>query len=130
MSKKKIWLRADELVKLIKKYLWHKTRMVSYNGRLVPVYALNVKVKDSQVKLKAFCIMDKWSEEDDKSCHILITNDLSLDHKKASALYRMRWGIEHAYPSIIAIASKICFRYIVSSRSFINYLHLIFNPVS
>ena len=100
VSKKEIWLRADELVKLIKKYLWHKARMVNYNGRLVPVYALKVKVKDSQVKLKTFCIMDKWSEEDDKSCHILITNDLSLDHKKACALYRLRWGIEHAFQEL------------------------------
>jgi len=100
VSKKEIWLRADELVKLIKKYLWHKTRMVEYNGKLVPVYALNVKVKDSQVKLKAFCIMGKWSPEDDKSCHILITNDLSLDHKKACALYSLRWGIEHAFQEL------------------------------
>jgi hypothetical protein len=97
VSKKKIWLRADELVKLIKKYLWHKTRMVEYNGKLVPVYTLNVRVKDSQVNLKAFCILGKWSDEDDKSCHILITNDLTLDHKKACALYRLRWGIEHAF---------------------------------
>jgi len=45
--KKKLWLQQDELVKLIKKHLWHKTRMVEYNGKLVPVYALSVKVKDS-----------------------------------------------------------------------------------
>jgi len=100
VSKKKIWIQQDELVKLIKKHLWHKTRMVNYNGRLVPVYALKVKVKDSLVKLKAFCIMDKWSPEDDKSCHILITNDLSLDHKKACALYRLRWGIEQAFQEL------------------------------
>jgi len=100
VSKKKIWLRADELVKLIKKHLWDKTRMVNYSGRLVPAYTLNVRVKDSQVELKAFCIMGKWSEEDDKSCHILITNNLSLDHKKATALYRLRWGIEHAFQEL------------------------------
>ena len=47
LSKKKAWLRADELVKLIKKHLWGKTRMVNYSGRFVPVYALNVRVKDS-----------------------------------------------------------------------------------
>ena len=100
LSKKKTWLRADELVKLIKKHLWGKTRMVNYSGGLVPVYALNVRIKDSQVKLKAFCIMGKWSPEDDKSCHILITNNLSLDHKKACALYRLRWGIEHAFQEL------------------------------
>ena len=100
LSKKKAWLRADELVKLIKKHLWGKTRMVNYSGRLVPVYALNVRVKDSQVKLKAFCIMGKWSPEDDKSCHILITNNLSLDHKKVCALYRLRWGIEQAFQEL------------------------------
>jgi len=100
VSKKKIWLRADELVKLIKKHLWGKTRMVEYNGKLVPAYALNVKVKDSQVKLKAFCIMGKWSPEDDKSCHILITNNIALDHKKTCALYSLRWGIEHAFQEL------------------------------
>src|SRR3989338_3808614 len=100
VSKKKAWLQQDEIVTLIKKHLWHKTRMVNYNGRLVPVYALNVMVKDSQVKLKAFCILGKWSDEDDKSCHILITNNLTLDHKKACALYRLRWGIEHAFQEL------------------------------
>jgi hypothetical protein len=100
VSKKEVWLRADELVTLIKKHLWHKTRMVNYTGRLVPVYALKVMVKDSQVKLKAFCIMGKWSPEDNKSCHILITNNLTLDHKKACALYRLRWGIEHAFQEL------------------------------
>jgi SRSO17 transposase len=100
VSKKETWLRADGLVKLVKKYLWHKTRMVNYNGRLVPVYTLKVKVKDTRVKLKAFVIMGKWSEEDDKSCHILITNNLALEHKKACALYRLRWGIEHAFQEL------------------------------
>src|SRR3989338_4993014 len=100
VSKKQLWLRADELVKLIKRYLWHKTRMVNYNGKLVPVYALKVKVKDSSAQLKAFVIMGKWSEEDDKSCHILITNDLVLDHKKATSLYGLRWGIEHAFQEL------------------------------
>jgi len=100
VSKKKAWFQQDEIVTLIKKHLWHKTRMVSYNGMLVPAYAFNVMVKDSQVKLKAFVIMGKWSVEDDKSCHILITNDLTLDHKKATSLYRLRWGIEHAFQEL------------------------------
>jgi len=100
LSKKKTWIRADELVKLINKHLWHKTRMVNYGGKLVPVYTLNVMVRDSSVKLKAFVILGKWSVEDDKSCHVLITNDLALDHKKACALYGLRWGIEHAFEEL------------------------------
>ena len=100
VSKKKVWMRADELVKLIKKHLYHKTRMVSYGGKLVPVYTLNVMVRDSSVKLKAFVILGKWSDEDDKSCHVLITNDLALDYKKACALYSLRWGIEHAFQEL------------------------------
>ena len=100
LSKKKTWIRADELVKLINKHLWHKTRMVNYGGKLVPVYTLNVMVRDSSVKLKAFVILGKWSVEDDKSCHVLITNDLALDHKKACALYGLRWGIEHAFQEL------------------------------
>lgn len=100
VSKKEVLLRADELVKLIKKKLWHKTRMADYNGKLVPVYSIKATVKDTRVKLNAFCIMDKWSEEDDKSCHILITNDLTLERKKACVLYRLRWGIEHAFQEL------------------------------
>jgi len=100
VTKKKAWMQQDEIVTLIKKHLWHKTRMVNYNGMLVPAYALNVMVKDSLVKLKAFCIMGKWSPEDDKPCHILITNDLALDYKKATSLYRLRWGIEHAFQEL------------------------------
>ena len=100
VSKKKIWIQQDELVKLIKKHLWHKTRMINYNGKLVPAYAFNARVKDTQVNLKAFVIMGKWSEEDDKSAHILITNDLALDHKKTASIYRLRWGIEHAFQEL------------------------------
>jgi len=100
VTKKKAWIQQDGIVTLIKKHLWHKTRMVNYNGMLVPVYALKVMIRDSQVKLKAFIIMGKWSDEDDKSRHILITNDLTLDHKKACALYRLRWGIEHAFQEL------------------------------
>jgi hypothetical protein len=100
LSKKKTWLRADELVKLINKHLRHKTRMVNYGRKIIPVYRLNVMVRDSSVKLKAFVILGKWSAEDDKSCHVLITNDLSLDHKKACALYSLRWGIEHAFQEL------------------------------
>jgi len=74
--------------------------MVNYNGRLVPVYTLKVKVKDAQVKLKAFCILGKWSEEDDKDCHILITNNLALEYKQACFLYRLRWGIEQAFQEL------------------------------
>ena len=92
LSKKKTWIRADELVKLINKHLWHKTRMVNYGGKLVPVYTLNAMVRDSSVKLKAFVILGKWSVEDDKSCHVLITNDLALDHKKACASIRTALG--------------------------------------
>ncbi|MDP3787667.1 MAG: transposase [Candidatus Omnitrophota bacterium] len=44
--------------------------------------------------------MGKWPPEDDKSCHILITNDLSLDQKKACALCSLRWGIEHAFQEL------------------------------
>ena len=31
---------------------------------------------------------------------ILITNNLSLEHKKVCALYRLRWGIEHAFQEL------------------------------
>jgi hypothetical protein len=100
VTKKKIWVQQDELVKLIKGHFWHKTRMVEYGGKQLPVYAFSTKVKGSPVELKAFCIMGRWSDEDDKPVHILITNDLSLNHKRAAHLYSLRWGIEHAFQEL------------------------------
>ena len=100
LTKKKTWVQQEELVNLIRSHLWHKTRLADYNGSKVPVYAFRAKVKDSSVELKAFCIFGKWSDDDDKSIHILITNDLSLDHIKVTALYRLRWGIEHAFQEL------------------------------
>jgi transposase len=35
-----------------------------------------------------------------KDCHILITNNLALEYKKACALYRLRWGIEQAFQEL------------------------------
>lgn len=100
VSKKKVELQQEELVKLIRKHYYHKMRMVEYNGIQLPVYSFKTKVRRSKVELRAFVMFGKWSDEDDKPLHILITNDTKLNHKKVFSLYHQRWGIERIFQEL------------------------------
>ena len=100
VSKKKVWLQQEELAKLIRKHLWHKARVVEYGSVQLPAYSFKTKVRDSKVELCALVVFGKWSNEDDKSIHILITNDIKLNHKKIFSFYRQRWGIEQAFQEL------------------------------
>jgi SRSO17 transposase len=100
VSKKKIELQQEELVRLIHKHYWHKTRMVEYSSVQLPAYSFKTKVRDSEVELCALVVFGKWSSENDKSIHILITNDIKLNHKRVFSLYRQRWGIEQAFQEL------------------------------
>lgn len=94
---RKRWVKQDELVTLIKKYLWHKTNVFRHKDSLLPVYAFETYLKDCSVPIKAFVVFGKLSDEDEKDAHILITNDLKLSHKKIIPLYEVRWGIEQLF---------------------------------
>lgn len=98
--KKKVELQQQERVILIRKHYWHKMRMVEYNGICYPVYSFKTKVRDTDTELRAFIFFGKWSGEDGKNIHTLITNDLRLNHKQAFFLYQQRWGIEEAFEEL------------------------------
>ena len=100
VERKAIWLQQDELVKLIKIYFRHKTRVVRYKNTLLPVYSFQTRLKNSSLPIRAFIIFNKWSDDDSKSIHILIINDLKLAYKKVVGIYMQRWGIERAFQEL------------------------------
>ncbi len=97
VTKKQVWVKSDELVRLIKKHLWHKARIAHYRDAQLPVYGFESRVKDCRIALKAFVVFGSWSDEDGKGIHILITNDLGMSYKKVVGLYMQRWGIEQTF---------------------------------
>jgi SRSO17 transposase len=97
VTKKQVWLKQDELVRLIKKHLWHKARIAHYKDAKLPIYGFESKLKDCSVPIKAFVIFGSWSDEDDKDIHILVTNGIEMSYKKVVGLYMQRWGIEQMF---------------------------------
>jgi len=98
--KRTIWLQQGELVKLIRKYFWHKTKVVRYKDALLPIYSFQTRLKNCSVPVKAFIVFNKLSDGDSKSIRILITNDLKLDYKKIVGTYMQRWGIEQSFKEL------------------------------
>ncbi|MBU2437485.1 MAG: transposase, partial [Candidatus Omnitrophica bacterium] len=97
LHRKTVWLNHDELVTLIKKHFWDKVGFTRYRGVSLPVYSFLTRLKNCSTPVKAFVVFSKWSDEDSKSAHILITNDLKLSHKKVVEIYMQRWGIDQAF---------------------------------
>ena len=60
VERKMVWLQQDELVKLIKKYSWHKTRVIHYKDALLPIYSFQTRLKNSPLPIKAFIVFNKW----------------------------------------------------------------------
>lgn len=100
LSGKYSWLQQDELVKLIKKFFPHKVKVIRYKDSFLPIYSFQTRLKNSSITVKAFVIFNKWSDDDLKNIHILITNDLNLSFKKAPSFYMQRWGIERAFQEL------------------------------
>lgn len=105
LTKKKAWVRADGLVKLIHKHFSTRCKHIRFKdaqGRDQSIlsYSFLSKVKDSSVPLNVLFLLGKYSTDDDKSFHVLITNDLSLSPKAILQLYRLRWGIERIFQEI------------------------------
>jgi len=63
VSKKKVELQQEELVRLIRRHYWHKMRMVEYGGVQLPAYSFKTKVRDSKVELRGLVVFGKWSDE-------------------------------------------------------------------
>ncbi len=90
VTKKQVWLQQDELVKLIKKHLYHKARIAHYKDAHLTIYGFESRLKDCKVFIKAFVVFGSWSDEDKKDMHILITNDMGMSYKKVVGLYMQR----------------------------------------
>lgn len=97
LLRKTVWLQEDELVKLIKKHFWDKTKIVGYKDALLPIYSFQTRLKGCSLPIAAFVVFDKLCEDDFKSIHILITNDCRLSYKKVVSTYMLRWGIEQMF---------------------------------
>ena len=102
VTKQPLYLRADEIIPLIKKHYAHRLKHVEIpqqNGKAKHVftYGFQSKLKDCSTPLQIFFVFDKWSDSDDKDVHILITNNLTLSVKDAIFTYLLRWGIEESF---------------------------------
>ena len=99
------FVKPDELVTLIRKHYWHKTRHIKYkttDGNEVSrlTFSFKAQLKDCKVPLKFVVIFGKWSKEDDKKIHILITNQLMTSSKTVIKNYLLRWGIEYCFKEL------------------------------
>ena len=101
----KCCVKPDELVTLIKKHSWDKTKTVKYqttDGSEVShrTYSFEAKLKDCKVPIKFVVVLGKWNKDDDNSFHILITNQLNASAKTIITTYLLRWGIEHCFKEL------------------------------
>lgn len=95
-------LRADLIIPLIRQYFCDKLKPVfipqadgSYKS--VFTYTLKSKLKDCSTPLQIIFVFDKWSSNDDKDIHILITNNLTASAEDVILTYLLRWGIEESF---------------------------------
>jgi len=102
ITKQRTYKRADEIIPLIKKFFIHRLKHVPIpqkNGKIKNslTFTMLSKLKDCSTPLQIFFIFDKWSDDDDKDTHILITNNLTMPVKTAILTYLLRWGIEESF---------------------------------
>ena len=105
IKRTKCCVKPDELVTLIKKHSWDKTKTVKYqttDGSEVShrTYSFEAKLKDCKVPIKFVVVLGKWNKDDDNSFHILITNQLNASAKTIITTYLLRWGIEHCFKEL------------------------------
>ena len=105
IKRTKCCVKPDELVTLIKKHSWDKTKIVKYqttDGSEVShrTYSFEAKLKDCKVPIKFVVVLGKWNKDDDNSFHILITNQLNASAKTIITTYLLRWGIEHCFKEL------------------------------
>lgn len=105
VTKLHCWVNEDELVKLIRKHFPTQCKFVhlrddDHKEQPFLTFSFTSKVTDCSVPLQVLVIFRKWSDQDDKSVHILITNDLAASPKTILSLYRLRWGIERVFQEL------------------------------
>jgi len=92
-ARKSYFMQQDELVKLIKKHLWHKVKAFTHRGELISVYAFSSRLKSTDFTVKVFVVFNNASGE----IRTIISNDLGLSEKKAVLTYLERWAIERIF---------------------------------
>lgn len=101
-ERKHIFLRADDLVKVVKKLYRHKLKPAKFKDQdgkpLVRwTYSFKSKLKGCSVPLKVVIMFGKWNEYDDKNAHVLVTNDTRMSAYSVISTYMLRWGIEQIF---------------------------------
>lgn len=92
-ARKSYFMQQDELVRLIKKHLWHKVKSFTHRGELLSVYSFKSRLKSTDFPVKVFVVFNNASQE----VRTIISNDLSLSEKKAVMTYLERWAIERIF---------------------------------
>jgi hypothetical protein len=100
----KVWqyLKASDIIPLIKKFYPHKLKSVNIpqkNGKHKDLltYTFQSKLKNCSAPIQVVFIFNKWSDKDDKNYHVLITNKLNMPAKEIILTYLLRWGIEESF---------------------------------
>lgn len=96
-AQKSYFMQEDEIVRLIKKYLWHKVRIFEHKGEQLCVYSFKSRLKKTHFPIKVFVVIGKLSYKDRRNVRIIISNDLNLSHKEAVTTYFERWAIERLF---------------------------------
>lgn len=99
------FVKPDELVTLIKRHYWDKTRPIKRKTRdgnevSILTYSFKATLKDCKIPLKFVVVIGGWNKEDDAKFHILITNQLNASSKTIIKNYLLRWGIEHCFKEL------------------------------
>lgn len=92
-ARKSYFMPQDELVKLIKKHLWHKVKTFRHRDDYLNVYAFTSRLKSTDFPVKAFVVFNNSSGE----VRTIISNDVSLSEKEAVLTYFERWAIERLF---------------------------------
>ena len=105
VKRRHCFIKQDELVKLIRSLYPHKLKPVVItqpNGyrRDYLCYSFKSELKDCSVKVKVVVVFGKFINEDSKSIHVLITNDLNSYNHTIVAKYTLRWGIERTFKEL------------------------------
>ena len=99
------WIQQEELVRLLRSYYPHKlkpVKVVHSNGyqRSFLGYSFKTRLKDCPIKLRAVLLFGDFCDEDSKSEHLLITNDLISYMPTVASQYSLRWGIERIFKEL------------------------------
>jgi SRSO17 transposase len=92
-ARKSYFMQQDELVKLIKKHLWHKVKSFTHKGELWSVYSFTSRLKSTEFPVRVFAAFNNASGE----VRTIISNDLELAEKEAVITYFERWAIERIF---------------------------------